>query len=113
MEETNIRRLIGLRIQAARKAKKWSLQEMCDQTEWLEKSRLGNWESGLRMMHLEEAQKIAPLLGVTVEHLYGLDGSTLEEAQLIAKFRACDDRGRAAILRISQVEADASKDSGG
>jgi transcriptional regulator with XRE-family HTH domain len=105
---TTLRHQIGRRLQAARKTCKWSLQKMCDQTTWLDKSRLGNWESGLRMIGLIEAIEVAKLLSVTPEHIYGLDETTLEEAQLMAKFRACDERGRTAILHMSQVEADLS-----
>jgi len=101
-------RLVGLRIQAARKARGWSLREMCDHTDWLEKSRLGNWESGLRMIGLDEAKIVAKLLGVTTEHILCLDDSTLEEAQLVAHFRACDERGKRLLMKTAESEAESS-----
>lgn len=63
------------------------------------------------MMHIEEAAKVAKLLGVTVEYLYGLNELTLEESQLIAKYRECDDRGKATVLRTASAEVCASEPS--
>ena len=61
------------------------------------------------MIGLEEAKKVAKLLGVTVEHLLCLDDSTLEESKLLANFRKCDERGKQAVLKTAENELELSQ----
>ena len=89
----------GRRIKQAREARGYTLKAVCDLIPGLTASRLSNWESGLRMIGVDEAKKLAPILGIsaadilTVEHS-GTRQSTAaytvysaEEAQLIAYLR--------------------------
>ena len=64
----------GRRIKQAREARGYTLKAVCDQVPGLTVSRLSNWETGLRMIGVDEAKKLAPVLGLsaadilTVEH---------------------------------------------
>ena len=62
--------LIGSRLREARKAQKLSLQQLADMTGGvLSKSRISNYEQGLRRVGIEEARILAKALG-TVSATY-------------------------------------------
>ena len=63
-EETDLTTKIGLRLRAARNAQKIALAELSDRTGGaLSKSRISNYEQGLRRMGLEDARMFADALG--------------------------------------------------
>ena len=69
-DEQNLTTKIGLRLRAARKAQKLSLQKLADVTGGvLSKSRISNYEQGLRRPGIEEARILAKALG-TVSATY-------------------------------------------
>jgi len=101
---------IGLRLRTARKAQGLSLAALAARTSALSKSRISNYEQGLRRMGLEEAQVLAAALGtVTATYLLCLEseGQISEaESTLLDHYRHADDRGKATILRIAESQAD-------
>lgn len=57
----------GKRLKAAREALGLKLREVACQVPGLNVSRLSNWEHGTRMIGVEEAKKLAPILKISVE----------------------------------------------
>jgi len=103
---------IGLRLRAARKAQKLSLQKLAGLTGGaLSKSRISNYEQGLRRLGIEEAQLLAKALAtVSATYLLRLNDDEMLDAQeqeLLQWFRETDDRGRETILRVAESQADA------
>ena len=101
---------IGQRLRAARQAQGLSLSELSNRTGTLSKSRISNYEQGIRRMGLEEAQELAHALGtVTPTYLLCLENTDpLSESErvLVAQYRKADDRGRDTILRVAEVQAE-------
>jgi transcriptional regulator with XRE-family HTH domain len=102
---------IGARLRAARHALGWSLSVLSQRTRpTLSKSRISNYEKGLRRMGLEEAEVLADALGtVTAPYLLGFEVGTrlaARERALIACFRATDERRRAELLVLACTAAD-------
>jgi transcriptional regulator with XRE-family HTH domain len=101
---------IGMRLRAARKAQNLSLAALASRTSSLSKSRISNYEQGLRRMGLEEAQALAAALGtVTAAYLLCLENvETISETEsaLLEHYRHADDRGKEAILRVAESQAD-------
>jgi transcriptional regulator with XRE-family HTH domain len=99
---------IGQRLRAARQAQKLSLSELAARTKTLSKSRISNYEQGIRRMGLEEAMELADALeGLTPTYLLCLDESSPlspSEWRLISRYRSTDDRGRDVILRVADVQ---------
>ena len=101
---------IGLRLRAARKDQKLSLQTLATMTGGiLSKSRISNHEQGLRRIGIEEARLLAKALG-TVSATYLLcldveDALNEQEQDLVKWFRQTDQRGRETIFDIAQFEA--------
>jgi transcriptional regulator with XRE-family HTH domain len=108
--EMDLTKKIGQRLRAARQAQGLSLSELSARTGSLSKSRISNYEQGIRRMGLEEAQELALALGsVTPTYLLCLDDTDpLSEAEraLVERFRLADERGRETILRIADAQAD-------
>lgn len=89
----------GRRIKQAREARGYTLKAVCDQVPGLTASRLSNWESGLRMIGVDEAKKLAPVLGISAADILTVEQSSTrqsaatytvyspEETQLIAFLR--------------------------
>jgi len=96
---------IGDRLRKARG--KASLREICSQLEGMSVTRLSNYENGTRLLPVEEAKRLAPVLKTTAEYLLTLTDEEPDprEIQLISLFRACDDRGRLATLDIAKQQA--------
>lgn len=99
---------IGQRIKAARQAEKYSLSELASRTKTLSKSRISNYEQGIRRMGIEEAQELSEALnGVTPAYLLCLDDASPlspEEWQLIQRYRKTDVRGRQLIQQVAETE---------
>jgi transcriptional regulator with XRE-family HTH domain len=101
---------IGLRLRAARKAQSLSLAALAARTSSLSKSRISNYEQGLRRMGLEEARELASALGtVTATYLLCLDDEgTLSEGEsaLLGLYRQADSRGKETIRNVAESQAD-------
>ena len=101
---------IGQRLRAARQEQKLSLADLSSRTNSLSKSRISNYEQGIRRMGLEEAQELAIALGtVTPTYLLCLDDKdplSPRERELIECFRRTDERGRETIMKLAMAETD-------
>ena len=98
-----------LRLGAARKVHKIPLAELSIRTgRVLSKSRISNYEQGIRRMGLEEAQMLAEALStVSAIYLLCLDDKGLlsdPEQELVRCFRRTDERGRETILRVAESQ---------
>jgi transcriptional regulator with XRE-family HTH domain len=99
---------IGERLRAARHARGISLQALSDLTGGtLSKSRISNYEQGIRRLSVEAARVLAEALG-TVSPAYLLcvdDGETKspEEMQLLQRYRAADAGGKTAIMAAAEA----------
>jgi transcriptional regulator with XRE-family HTH domain len=104
---------IGDRLRAQRHGLGLSLSQLSARTEPpLSKSRISNYEQGLRRLGLEEADTLSRALGtVTAAQLLGLEKwepLTARELELLERFRATDDRGRAMVLALARTEGQAA-----
>ncbi len=101
---------IGQRLRAARHEQKLSLSDLSSRTNSLSKSRISNYEQGIRRMGLEEAHELSVALGtVTPTYLLCLDDKdplSPQERQLVEYFRQTDARGKDTILKIAAGELD-------
>lgn len=74
----------------------------------LSKSRISNYEQGLRRPGIEEAIALARALGtVSATYLLCLDDEERladDERRLLERFRNLDERGRAAMLAVAEAE---------
>lgn len=74
---------LGSRIQRLRKQKRLSQKKLAQACGWESQSRIGNYESGLRMPSIPDLQLIAPALGVSLSDLLeGIEGSQLMALQV-------------------------------
>lgn len=103
---TDLTHRIGSRLREARHDLGLSLSELAERTGCYSKSRISNYEQGLRRMGLEESVILAAALGtVSPTWLLCLDDTpplATPEAELIARFRAADDQGRARLSELAQ-----------
>ena len=99
-------RRIGERLRQARHDQGLSLSELAERTGCYSKSRISNYEQGLRRMGLEEALVLSTALGhVSATYLLCLDDTpplTPEESDLLARYRATDDAGRAQLKELAE-----------
>jgi transcriptional regulator with XRE-family HTH domain len=114
--EQGLTQRIGLRLRAARHDQGLSLMQLSERTGGsLSKSRISNYEQGIRRMGLEEAKALSAALGsVTPAYLLCLDDDGLlseQEQTLLGHFRAADARGRKALLK-NAAEAATTKAAG-
>ena len=105
----------GRRLQAARQKKGLTLDALSKATKGLlSKSRLGNYEQGIRMIGVEETLALAPVLGVNPAHLLCVDEEdgemTPQEKDLLRDFRALPENDRADYSRRIGVLAMAYKE---
>ncbi|QIK39152.1 helix-turn-helix transcriptional regulator [Caldichromatium japonicum] len=102
---------IGQRLRSARHAQGLSLADLSNRTQSLSKSRISNYEQGIRRMGIEEAQELATALGnVTPTYLLCLDDRgpfSVRELELIDHFRRTDERGRETLLALARLQPDA------
>lgn len=100
---------IGLRLREARKAQNLSLAALAARTSSLSKSRISNYEQGLRRMGLEEARELASALGTaSATFLLCLEDEghvTERETALLDFYRHADTRGKDTILRVAESQA--------
>ncbi len=98
---------IGNRLREARHSLQLSLSELAERTGCYSKSRISNYEQGLRRMGLEESMILAAALGtVTPNWLLCLDDTpplSPEESALLARYRATDDDGRARLRELAET----------
>lgn len=104
--EQGLTQRIGLRLRAVRHAQGLSLMQLSERTSGsLSKSRISNYEQGIRRMGLEEAQTLSAALGsVTPAYLLCLDDIGFlneQEQSLLDSFRRADARGRKALLKTA------------
>jgi transcriptional regulator with XRE-family HTH domain len=101
---------IGQRLRSARHEQKLSLADLSARTQSLSKSRISNYEQGIRRMGLEEAHELSVALGtVTPTYLLCLDDRgplSDRELELIDHFRRTDERGRDTLLKLAQAQPD-------
>jgi len=100
---------IGLRLRDVRKRRGLSLAALSSRSgDVLSKSRISNYEQGLRRMGIEEAQTLAAALStVSATYLLCLDDDDFlsdDEQVLIERFRRADERGRATVLAVAHGE---------
>jgi transcriptional regulator with XRE-family HTH domain len=97
---------IGNRLREARHELKLSLSDLAERTGCYSKSRISNYEQGLRRMGLEESMVLAAALGtVSPNWLLCLDDSPplrVDEAELIARYRIADEVGRAKLRDLAK-----------
>jgi transcriptional regulator with XRE-family HTH domain len=65
-----IRREVGLRIKVRRVEKRLSQRELAESI-GVEQTQVSTWESGKRVLRIEDAMKIAQILDTTVGYLVG------------------------------------------
>ncbi len=95
--KVELTRAIGLRLRAARHARKLSLSELAALTDGAYgKSRISNYEQGLRRLSVEGAHALADALGnVSAAQLLGLEerqtlAISADETRLLDAFRQAD-----------------------
>jgi transcriptional regulator with XRE-family HTH domain len=114
-ESQSLTTKIGLRLRAARKERQLSLQSLSERTGGdLSKSRISNYEQGLRRLGIEEARLISKALGtVSPTYLLCLDDDeeplNEQEQKLLHCFRRTDDRGRETILEVASSQCDSAE----
>lgn len=106
--EHALNREIGARLRAARQARGLTLTELAALTDGLySKSRISNYEQGIRRLSIEGAEALAAALGnVSAAHLLCLDDGgqqrlSADEQQLVDAFRRTDDDGRRRVLGVA------------
>ena len=102
---------IGLRLRKARRGQGLSLEDLAVRTDRaLSRSRISNYEQGLRRLGLEEAMQLAQALGtLSAAEILGLDDEDFlagEERNLLGLFRGADARGKEEILHVARSVAD-------
>lgn len=97
----------GRRIREARNRLKMRLEDVCANIPEITVSRLSNWEQGRNMIGVDEAKKIAPILGVTASYLLTLEDSPCDEKEraLLSLYQRADTRGKDAILHVAERES--------
>lgn len=100
---------IGQRLRSARQAQGLSLSELSNLTGALSKSRISNYEQGIRRMGLEEARQLATaLVSVTPTYLLCLEDTdplSKDERILVERYRQADPRGRETILKVAEAQS--------
>jgi len=106
-DEQALTQAIGQRLRALRHERKLSLQHLSDLTDGtLSKSRISNYEQGIRRLGIEPAQTLATALsGVSAAYLLCLDDGEQppdnDEWELLQAFRKADERGRHTMLAVA------------
>jgi len=97
----------GRRIKAAREKKGLTLKDVETLIPGITFNRLSNWEHGRNMIGVDEAKKLAPVLGVSAAYILTLEDNPSEEreAKLLDNYRHSDERGRDHIMRVAEQES--------
>jgi transcriptional regulator with XRE-family HTH domain len=107
--ELDLTKKIGQRLRSARQAQGLSLSELSRLTGALSKSRISNYEQGIRRMGLEEAEQLAAaLISVTPTYLLCLEDTdplSKDERVLVERYRQADTRGRETILKVAEAQS--------
>ena len=108
--ELELTREIGRRLRAARQERGLSLSQLAALTDGLySKSRISNYEQGLRRPSIEAARTLAEaLLIVSAVQLLGLEGGeddalSKDEKRLLDAFRRADADWRCRLLDIAEA----------
>jgi transcriptional regulator with XRE-family HTH domain len=110
-DEQALTQAIGQRLRALRHERQLSLQQLADLTDGvLSKSRISNYEQGIRRLGVEPAQALSKALtGVSAAYLLCLDDGerppSNDEWELLQAFRNTDDRGRQTMLTIASQQS--------
>ena len=99
---------IGERLRGTRKGAGLSLSQLAERTGGrLSKSRISNYEQGLRRMGVEEARELAAALGtISPGYLLCLDDPwnlDADEIHILNCYRTTDDRGRAFLRDVAKT----------
>jgi transcriptional regulator with XRE-family HTH domain len=106
----------GRRLRASRSDKKLTLADLSKAVRGvLSPSRISNYEQGTRMLGVEEALALAPILGVQAAFLLCVDKTeegdlTKQEEELLRNFRALPENERGSYARRIGVLALAYKE---
>ncbi|MBK1723861.1 hypothetical protein CKO23_16690 [Thiocystis violacea] len=117
MDSAELTKRIGERLRETRKLLGWSLSDLSARTGGvLKKSRLSNYEQGLRRPGIEEVFLLAKVFGmVSPTWVLCLDESTgplnAPEIDLLARYRAADARGRDLIQSAAEIATDVQLDT--
>lgn len=97
----------GRRIKNARDSLNLTLADVHAKLPWLTVSRLSNWEQGSRMIGVEEAKKLAPILNVSAAYLLTLEDAPIDtkEKALLNLYRNLDERGKSTLIRVAETES--------
>ncbi len=99
----------GRRIKQAREAKGYTLKAVCDQLPGLTVSRLSNWETGLRMIGVDEAKKLAPVLGLSAADILTVEPSATRQNPATYTAYSAEEVQLIAFLRRRKLRADRVK----
>lgn len=95
----------GRRIKSARDGLGMKLQEVCVKVPGLTVSWLSNWEQGLRMISVEQAKRLGPVLNISQEYILTLQEEPgLDELKLLELFRSADARGKRELFRYAESQ---------
>ena len=98
-----------LTLKDRRKALGWSQAEL-SQLMNVSQSLVSNWESGTRTPALDDAARLADVLGCSIDEL--VEGREPpwegEEGELVALYRACTPDRRRTVMAVARDAADAS-----
>ncbi|MGB5832676.1 MAG: helix-turn-helix transcriptional regulator [Thiohalocapsa sp.] len=104
-------RATGMRLRDAREARGLSLSQLAGLTgDRLSKSRISNYEQGLRRLPVDVSRTLAAALGnVSAVELLCMEqdcpGAQGDEAQLLRRFREADPTARRRILEAAGLSA--------
>ncbi len=95
----------GKRIKAARKRLELTLADVCAQVDGLTVTRLSNWETGTRMISVDEAKRLAPALQTTAGYLLTVDDEPGDQRlqTLVATYKLLNDAGRQTVQRVAET----------
>ncbi len=108
---------IGQRVRYARESKGLSLRQLSALTGGaLSKSRINNYELGIRRISIEAARGLAAALGTcTPAYLLCVDDPmnlAADEIDLIQTYRGTDAKGRALVRKKATAEAKRAEQAG-
>ena len=115
--ENELTREIGERLRYARHSKGLSLGQLSELTGGaLSKSRISNYEQGIRRLSIEAARLLAEAFGTcTPAYLLCVDGAmnlTADEIDLIQTYRQTDAKGQALVRKKAKAEAKRAEKAG-
>lgn len=107
-EESSLSHRIGGRLRGARNALGLSLSQLSERTGGqLTKSRISNYEQGIRRMGTEEALALADALGsVSAAHLLCVDDDHVlspDERRLLERYRSLTIEAKASLRQLASL----------